>query len=94
MRESFSRCAIDGMRLACAATLLAVVASGCTEYHRVPLAVAPCADACAAAKSSCVINCAESVGRVAILDGLRESLCDKHCDEDFDRCMLDCPGVR
>ena len=77
-----------------AAVLIAVLAlAGCTSRHRVPLEAKGCADECATTRSSCLAACAKGTGRAEVLENVRESLCGKRCGEDYERCVLACPGV-
>ena len=79
---------------ACALLLITLLLAACASRHRVPRTAAACAQECAAARSACLKSCAESTGHLEILEEVRESLCGKRCNEDFDRCMFACPGVQ
>ncbi len=74
--------------------VLAPLAIGCATHRRVPREAASCASACITTRSECVERCAVNTGKLQILEDVRESLCGKRCGEDFDHCMLTCPGVQ
>ncbi len=75
------------------ALLGAAVMSSCTTRHRVPAQAAGCAGDCGDSRAACLRSCSERSGPVAALEGVRENLCDKRCTQDYQTCMLACPGV-
>lgn len=70
-----------------------VACSACTTRIKVPPTAKACADDCLSEHTSCVLEC-ETPGRVEMLDGLRRSLCNDRCRDEYNQCMFKCPGIR
>lgn len=77
------------------ATLLASVQlSACTSHVRVPRTAVACANACEATQTTCLTDCATSRGNAAVVEDVRQYLCEKRCRQTYEDCVLACPGVQ
>jgi hypothetical protein len=73
--------------------LIAVAGPSCTTRYRVPQTAIPCANACKAAQQRCQAGCGNDTGRPQVVEDVREHLCTQRCTQEFEECMLACPGV-